>query len=82
MTKRKLEQLSDEELLNKKKSLKRSKLIKAALIGFCIGIIVYSVAENTWGLVTLIPVFFVYKLVNNSKKDKELETILKKRNLD
>lgn len=38
--------------------------------------------ENTLGLVTLIPLFFAYKLINGSKYDKEeLEAVLKSRQL-
>ena len=79
---KKLENLTDEELLKEKKKLKKAKIINATLIGFLIGIIVWSVAKNTWGLLTLIPLFLIYKLVNNSKQDKDLEELLKERNLD
>lgn len=48
---------------------KRAKVINAFLIGFCIGIIVFSVAKNTLGLLTLIPIFFIYKLVNGENKE-------------
>lgn len=85
MTKVELTKLTDEELLNEKKKLKKSKIINAILIGFCAGIIVWSVAKNTWGFLTLIPIFFIYKMVNNPKKhkeDKELEGVLKERNLN
>lgn len=82
MTQKELTELTDEELLEEKKRLKKAKMINATLIGFFIGIIIWSVAKNTWGLVTLIPLFFIYKLVNKSKNDKELEELLKERNLD
>ena len=82
MIQKKLENLTDEELLKERKKLKRAKIINATLIGFLIGIIVWSVAKNTWGLLTLIPLFLIYKLVNNSKQDKDLEELLKERNLD
>jgi len=82
MTKKNLKELTDEELLEKRKELKRTKIISAVLIGFCIGIIIWSVAKNTWGFLTLIPLFFIYKLVNNSKNDKELKELLKERNLN
>jgi hypothetical protein len=43
---------------------------------------VYSVVKNTIGLVTLIPIFFVYRMVNKTKNDnQELEKLLKERNL-
>jgi hypothetical protein len=39
----------------------------AFFIGFFAGIIIYSVAANTWGLVTLIPLFFIYALLKRGK---------------
>ena len=81
MTRKNLKELTNEELLAERKKLKRAKIISATLIGFCIGIIIWSVAKNTWGLLTLIPLFIIYKLINNSKNDKELEELLKERKL-
>ncbi|MCR9288215.1 MAG: FUSC family protein [Bacteroidetes bacterium] len=69
--------LTDQELLDKAKKDKSTSIINATLIGFMIGIIIWSVAKNTVGLFTLIPLFFIYKLLNNSKKDKVLKEDLK-----
>ena len=60
------EELTEEELLKEKKKLKNAKIINALLIGFLVGIVIWSVVKNTWGFLTLIPLFFIYKLVNNS----------------
>ena len=73
MTQKDLKELTEEELLKEKRELKKAKIINAALIGFLIGIVVWSVAKNTWGFLTLIPLFFIYKLVNKSKNNKELD---------
>tara|TARA_R100001039_G_C1822752_1_gene89953 strand:+ start:155 stop:403 length:249 start_codon:yes stop_codon:yes gene_type:complete len=81
MNRKELLELSDDELLKKAKKLKSNSIINALLIGFCIGIIIWSVSKNTWGFLTLIPLFFIYKMVNNSKNDEELKEILKERNL-
>ncbi len=80
MNKKELLESSDDELLKKAKKLKSDSIINALLIGFCIGIIIWSVAKNTWGF-TLIPLFFIYLMVNNSKNDKDLKEVLKERNL-
>ncbi len=40
-----------------------SPTMTAVFIGFLIGILVYSAAKNTWGLVTLIPLFLLYLLL-------------------
>ncbi|MFT6880566.1 MAG: cadmium resistance protein CadD (predicted permease) [Arcticibacterium sp.] len=64
--------------------MKSISIINAFLIGFLVGIIIYSVAKNTWGLLTLIPLFFIYKMVNNPKKKKnntDLEKLLEERKL-
>ena len=82
MSQKNLSELTDQELLQEAKKMKSAVIINAILIGFCIGVIFYSVIKNTVGLLTLIPLFFVYKLVNKSKyNNQELDGILKERNL-
>jgi len=77
-----LRNLSDEELLQEAKKMKSAVIINAVLVGFLVGIIAFSVFKNTWGLLTLIPLFFAYKLTNSSKaKNEALEGVLKERNL-
>lgn len=77
-----LSALTDQELLEKAKKMKSTTIINALLIGFMIGVIIYSVVKNTLGFFTLIPLYIVYKLVNNSKKDNDLKKLLKERNLN
>ena len=81
MKQKELSALTDQELLDETKTQKLSPIANAAFIGFLLGIIFYSVVKNTWGLLTLIPLFLVYKLIKDSKRDKELERLLKERNL-
>lgn len=82
MTQKKLSELTDQELLQEAKKMKSASIINALLIGVLIGIVLYSIAKNSLGFFTLIPLFFAYKLINNSKySHKELENILKERNL-
>lgn len=81
MKKKELSELTDQELLDEAKNIKSNPILHAVLIGFMIGIVVFSVVKNSLGLFTLIPLFFVYKLLNHSKRDKALEKILKERNL-
>lgn len=74
--------LTDQELLAEAKKLKNANIGNAFLIGILIGIVVYSVAKSTWGLVTLLPLYMVYKLINKPTYDKAaLEQLLKERNL-
>lgn len=82
MDKKILSDLTDQELLQEAKKRKSASITNAFLIGFLIGIVFYSVVKNTWGFLTLIPLFLAYKLINNSKYEKEeLESILKERGL-
>ncbi|MBC7936321.1 MAG: FUSC family protein [Rhizobacter sp.] len=82
MIQRNLPSLTDQELLQEQKKAKSASIINAILIGFFIGIIIYSLMNHTIGLVTLIPLFFVYKLVNKPKYNKqELDDLIKERNL-
>lgn len=67
------EQLSesiDQEGLGETKKIKSNPITIAVLIGFMVGVIIYSIAKNSWGIVTLIPIFLIYKLVENSKKNR------------
>lgn len=45
-------------------------ITNALLIGALIGIVAWSIAKNTLGLFTLIPLYFIYKLLNKPKADK------------
>lgn len=77
-----LANLTDEELLIEAKKMKSNPIINAVFIGLMIGIIIYSIKKNGFGLLALILLFIVYKLINNSKKDKALEKLLNERNLN
>jgi hypothetical protein len=77
-----LSELTDRELLNEAKKMKSTNITNAVLVGFLMGIVFYSIVKNSWGFVTLIPLYFAYKLFNNQKhNNKELENLLKERNL-
>lgn len=81
MSKKKLSELTDEELLEQARKNKPRPIFDATFIGIMIGIIVYSVAKNTWGLVTLVPLFLIYSFFKKSKKNDELEKVMKERKL-
>jgi hypothetical protein len=82
MMQKELSQLTDEELIKEAKKIKSNTIINAVLIGFLMGIVFYSFVKNSWGFLTLIPLYFAYKLANNSKHNTiELETLLKERKL-
>ena len=83
MKEKELSELTDQELLDEAKKMKSFSIINALIIGFLMGIIIYSFAKNTWGMLTLIPLYFVYKMINDSKnkRSKDLEKLLIERNL-
>ena len=85
MKNKKLSELTDQELLDEAKKMKSKSITYALLIGCVIGIIVFGVAKNKIGFFALIPIYyFGYKLLNNpenNKNNKELEKLLKERNL-
>ena len=74
---------TDQELVEEAKRLKSFSITNAFIIGFLAGIILYSVFKNSWGMLTIIPLYFIYKLINDpkNKRSKELEAVLKERNL-
>lgn len=82
MDQKELSKLSDEELLEAAKNFKPSPIIDAFFIGFLIGIIVFSVAANAWGFLTLIPLFLIYLLLKKPKQYEALKKELKIRNLE
>lgn len=83
MAEKELSVLTDKELLDESKKMKSFSLTNALLIGFLAGIVLYSVAQNTWGFLTLIPLYFIHKFVNDPKKIRMtvLDKLLKERNL-
>jgi F0F1-type ATP synthase assembly protein I len=58
---------NDQELSQKAKKRKSANLLNALLIGVMIGIVIYSISKNGFGFFILIPLFFIYKMMNNPK---------------
>ncbi|MEM9324308.1 MAG: FUSC family protein [Bacteroidota bacterium] len=81
MNQKVLSQLTDEELLAEFKKIKPAPIMDAFFIGFLIGIVFFSLATSSWGLVTLIPLFIIYGLLKKPKKYKALKEELESRGL-
>jgi hypothetical protein len=81
MNQKEQSELTNQEQLDEAKKMKSAARTNALLIGIMIGVVVWSVVKNTVGFFTLIPLFFIYKLLNNSKDDKASEEDLKEQNL-
>ncbi len=73
-----LSELSDQELLKKVKALKTNKIIDATLIGFTLGIVVYSAVKNGFGFFTFFPLVLTYLIGRNAKNNKLLEQEIQK----
>ena len=81
MTQEELLKLTDQELLDEAKKMRSTSITNAVLIGFIVGIIIYSIVKSNFGFFTLILLFFVYKIFNDSKNYDALKKILKERDL-
>lgn len=73
--------LSDDDLQNLARNNKPSPLFDAFFIGFLVGIIIYSVVGNTWGMVTIIPLYLIYRFLKKPKQYEAIQKELKTRNL-
>ncbi|WP_316759534.1 hypothetical protein [Pedobacter aquatilis] len=83
MAQKNLSELTNEELLLEAKEMKSFSIINAFIIGFLAGILFISVYFSAYNLSLLIPLFLIYKLTNDpkNKKAKEIEVLMKERNL-
>lgn len=81
MTEKLLSDYTDQELLEESKKARLSPIYNALFIGFLAGILIFSFTKNSLGVVTLIPLYLIYKLVKSSKRNDEVEKLLKERNL-
>ena len=52
-------QFPDQELLDESKKMKSFSITNALLIGFLVGVIFFSIVKNSWGMLTLIPLYFM-----------------------
>ena len=81
MEQKELSQLTDKELIELTKHNKPSPTLDAFFIGFLVGILIYSAVANTWGLVSLVPLYLIYVFLKKSKKYEAIKNEVKKRNL-
>jgi riboflavin transporter FmnP len=83
MKQKELQELTDKELLEEAKKLKSFSITNAFIIGFLLGIVIFSVIKSTFGFLMLIPLYFVHKMINDpkAKRSKALNELIKERNL-
>ncbi|WP_312135943.1 hypothetical protein [Sphingobacterium sp.] len=82
MDKKNLSHLTDQEILDKKKKLKSNQIISAVLIGFLVGIAVYSTVNKGLGFFTFFPLFFIFLIAKNKSDLNTINLEMKNRNLD
>ena len=83
MDQKELSELTDQELLEEAKKLKSFSITNAFFIGLLLGIVIYSLVKNAFGLLSLLLLYWIYKIINDpkEKRSKALEELLKQRNL-
>lgn len=81
MEKKEFTDLTNEELLKEKEKIQYNKMVNAILIGFCVGIFIFSAVKNGFVFFTFFPLLLTYPFIKNGKKIKVLAKELKSRNL-
>ena len=81
MEKKEFTDLTNEELLKEKEKIQYNKMVNTILIGFCVGIFIFSAVKNGFGFFTFFPLLLTYPFIKNGKKIKVLAEELKSRNL-
>jgi len=66
-----------EELLAEEKKIKRNEITGAVIIGFLVGVMIFGVASNGFGIIyTVIPIVLIGAIARHSGKQKKvLETV-------
>jgi hypothetical protein len=65
--------MTNKELPDEAKKTKSTPILDAFFIGFLAGIIIYSLAANSWGFLTLIPLYIIYRLLKKSKRTEAMK---------
>ena len=82
MEQKDLTALTDEELLQRAKESNRYKLYDSVIFGFLVGVAIYSTVMNGFGWLTFLPLVYLPVAGKNNARRKELEELLKERNLE
>lgn len=83
MNKKEVSELTDQELLDEAKEFKSFSITNALIIGLLTGVVFYSFVKNSWGMLTLIPLYLIYKIINDpkNKRYKSVKALLRERKL-
>ncbi|MEO1516096.1 MAG: FUSC family protein [Bacteroidota bacterium] len=81
MAQENLTDLTDEELLQKAQKMKSAKIFDAFVVGLLFGVATFSLVKNGFSLLLLLPFIYIPIAGKNAIKRKELQELLKERNL-
>ncbi|MFS2189911.1 hypothetical protein ACCC92_24760 [Mucilaginibacter sp. Mucisp84] len=81
MKQKELAELTNDELLQEARKIKSGKLMDAVIFGFLIGVSVYSVVRNGFGLLTFLPLIYIPIAARNRVRNKEIERLVIERGL-
>ncbi|WP_300597975.1 hypothetical protein [Niabella sp.] len=81
MNQKELTALTNDELLQEVKKSKSSSIFDAAMIGFLIGVVIFSAVKKGWGLLSFLPVIYIPIAARNNNRRKALNALLKERGL-
>jgi hypothetical protein len=73
---------TDDKLIKKAKEIRKTKLFDSVFFGILIGIALYSIYKNGFGLLTFLPLIYLPIARNNQLKRNSVQGELQKRNLD
>ncbi|MEM7611399.1 MAG: FUSC family protein [Pseudomonadota bacterium] len=62
--------LTDQEMQDAARKMKSGEITSAVLIGFMIGIIIFSAATNSIGFLTLIPLYLAFRVFHNPENNQ------------
>ena len=83
MKERELNELTDQELLERKKKQKANKLINTVLVGFCAAVLIYGIVNRGITIFTfMLLVMGGWAFIRSKKNDEALDDELKSRNLN
>ncbi|SEQ53699.1 hypothetical protein SAMN05444359_111111 [Neolewinella agarilytica] len=57
------------ESSEKAKKARSKAILNALLIGFLVGVLVFGFVKNGFGFFAIIPLYFIYKLVNKPESE-------------
>jgi len=74
--------LSNDALLKQAKLHKKIKIYDVVIIGFLIGVSIYSIINNGFGLLTFLPLVYIPIANKNNKTRSTLKKCIKQRGLE